>query len=344
MADPTHLPLKVVPTLERDFYRPEGRGGAKKVFGTVNAELRELLAGQVAQVHSHFIESFARYPNLPAVASVQIKQDAIAKSHRPESLFSHQTCPIIGAEGLGRLLVRVTPRGLGELTRKIETATTKQIIASLSTVVSINAFVPLVEIDGVGTIKVKLFRHQDTKIDDEVDDAFRQILQELEIRESNEIHYGDGLKIFQIPSGNSRIVEQLTHYVGTQSIGTFPIYQPVRTSAIKIRAAVEQDFPPPDKSLVYPTIGIIDSGTAVNDQYLSPWRTAREVYVPELEQDTSHGSFVAGLAVHGRAMNHGDTRFPSCSSKFVDVVALSKTGTSEDKLLSVLEDVIPKYP
>ena len=32
MAEIKKLPLKVVPALERDFYRPEAGGGPKKVF------------------------------------------------------------------------------------------------------------------------------------------------------------------------------------------------------------------------------------------------------------------------------------------------------------------------
>jgi serine protease AprX len=91
-------------------------------------------------------------------------------------------------------------------------------------------------------------------------------------------------------------------------------------------------------------IGIVDSGTTKDDVYLSAWRDAREIYVPESEQDTSHGSFVAGLVVHGQRLNHADKQFPSCSARFVDIVALSKKGTTEDKLLATLEDAIVKFP
>jgi hypothetical protein len=39
MSETSKLPIKVVPTLERDFYRPEVSGGPPKVFGEVNKEL-----------------------------------------------------------------------------------------------------------------------------------------------------------------------------------------------------------------------------------------------------------------------------------------------------------------
>ncbi len=118
----------------------------------------------------------------------------------------------------------------------------------------------------------------------------------------------------------------------------------MRSTSSPIRAASSNDFPPPNPDLKYPVVGIIDSGTAINDPYLSPWRHAREVYVPASDQDHSHGSFVSGLIVHAQSLNHKDARFPSCSARFLDVVALSKSGTTEDKLLAVLEDVLGKYP
>ena len=340
----TNRPLKVVPQLERDYYKPDGGGGPKKIFGEVTSELRDALVLQVNSINEYFSQSFTENPDLPAVACLKIKPDAIAKSHRPISLFSAQTCPIIGAEGLGELLISVTPQGLSNLNTKIASGKTKQIVANISTLVSLSPFLPDISNDVFGSIKVKLFRHQKLALDSEVDTSFQELLTKYEVEGVNEINYGGGLKIYRIPPSSIELVDALKTYVGTQSLGQFPMYQPVRSSAIKIRAIADQDFPAPDLSIDYPTIGIIDSGTNEIDKFLSPWRVAREVYVPQSEQDTSHGSFVAGLTIHSRKMNHGDVQFPECSSKFVDVVALSKTGTSEDKLLTILEDVIPKYP
>jgi len=277
----THLPLKVVPALERDYYQPDGGGGPKKVFGEVNVETRATLRSQVDSVSSYFIGSFAEYPDVPAVARVKIKQEAIAKSHRPSALFTQSTCPIIGSESLGQLLVSVTPSGLKKLTNKIDTGRTKQVIANLSTIISIEPYKPTIGSLEGSAIKVKLFQHHDELHDQKIDESFRNILNDLNVFESNEIQYGSGLKIYRIPTSNRELVEKLKTYIGTQSVGSFPIYQPVRTSAIKIRAIADQDFPAPDQALEYPTIGIIDSGTSEKDRYLSPWRIARERYIPD---------------------------------------------------------------
>jgi serine protease AprX len=344
MSEHTRLPLKVVPQLAADFYTPDPGGGPKKVFGEVTRETRGKLAAEVIGIRKHFVRSFEAHPGLPAVARAKIKPEAVAKSHRPLTVLSQHTCPIIGAEGLGHLLVSVTAEGLEKLARRIETDRTKVGIANLSTLESFTAFKPIIEVPEDDIAKVKLFRHHDNRYDAKLDEIFRQVVRRFGIREPREVRYGRGLKIFRLELKQAELVTALKNYVGTQSVGPFPVYHPVRSTARPVRRAAPDDFPTPRGGVDYPVIGVVDSGTAVNDPYLSPWRNAREQYVPASEQDHSHGSFVSGLIVHARKLNHEDPRFPFCSARIVDVVALSKGGTSEDKLLSSLEDALDKHP
>jgi serine protease AprX len=344
MSERPRLPLKVIPQLTADFYMPDPGGGPKKVFGEVTSETREKLAAEVIGIRKHFVRAFTAHPGLPAVARAKIKPEAIAKSHRPLTVLSQQTCPIIGAEGLGQLLVSVTAEGLEKLARRIETDRTKVGIANLSTLESFTAYKPVIDVPDSTIAKVKLFRHHDRRCDAELDEVFRQVVRRFGIREPHEVRYGRGLKIFRLNLKQPELVTALKNYVGTQSVGPFPLYHPVRSTAIPVRRAAPDDFPTPQVGVEYPVIGVVDSGTAVNDPYLSPWRSAREQYVPASEQDHSHGSFVSGLIVHARKLNHDDPRFPLCSARIVDVVALGKSGTTEDKLLSSLEDALDKHP
>ena len=344
MSDEFKLPIKVVPPLERDFYAPEPGGGTKKVFVQVTSEFRDELAAQVIGIRDRFKPAFDEFPDVPAVARARIRPDAIAKSHRPVAMLSPNTCPIIGAEGLGDLLVRVTPQGLEKLAQRIETDRTKIGIANLSTLQSFEAYHPSVDLPKDDVAKVKLFRHNDAGYDAAVERSFLTVVRRFGIREPRELRYGRGLKIYRLELKQPEVVEALRSYIGTQSVGPFPIYHPVRSTAVAIRSAIPEDFPKPEPGVEYPIIGVIDSGTSANDPYLSPWRVGRQVYVPESEQDNSHGSFVSGLIVHSRRLNHKDARFPSCSAKILDVVALGKGGTSEDKLLSIMEDALDNNP
>lgn len=80
MADSKKLPLKVVPTLEKDFYHPDIGGGPKKVFTKVTPEFRQKLSSEVIGIRDHFSQTFKEFPKVPAVARVRVREDAIAKS------------------------------------------------------------------------------------------------------------------------------------------------------------------------------------------------------------------------------------------------------------------------
>lgn len=346
MSETSKLPIKVVPTLERDFYRPVVSGGPPKIFGEVNKELRQKLSSEVIAVRDQFASAFKTYPGAPAVARAKVKAEAMAKSHRPTNIFDPRTCPIIGAEGLGQILLSATKEGLEQLARRIESTQTKLGIANLSTVDSIEAVLPIVHLpaDLKRPVKLKLFRHHLRESDEAIEQYFRSILNEFTDESVQEVRYGRGLKVYRIESKNPKLYKSLEGFVGTQSMGEFPVYFPVRTTATTIRSVAPEDFPPPDPNVDYPVVGVVDSGTPENDPYLSQWRVGRVCAVPPQFQDNSHGSFVSGLIIHPRRLNHSDSRFPSCSAKVLDVVALGKGGTSEEILIATLEDVLKKHP
>ena len=344
MRTQPRLPLKVVPALSENFYNPQPGGGEPKVFGEVTPELRQQLAASVVEIRNGLRAQFAEFPGLPAVATLTVKEDALAKSHRPSKVFSDSTCPIIGSEGLGDLFLSVTPTGLDTLARAIESDQTKYGVANISTIKQLAPFKPRVALgqDLLKPAKVKLFLHH-SNVDDAMTRQFLALLAQFQ-SEISEVRYGQGLKVFKVMSSDAAAVAAIQRFVGTQSIESFPTYFPVRTVAVPVRSMIPEDFPQPNPDEEYPVIGIIDSGTPKGDPTFAPWVVARESYVPESLQDNTHGTFVAALVIHGRHLNNDDRRFPSCSSKIVDVVAVEPTGTSEDVLLATIEDAVSKFP
>ena len=338
------LPLKVVPVLEGDVVRPHVGGGPAKSFREVDDAFRVELESKIDHVRDHFQASFNEFPNVPAVARVKVRDDAVAKTHRPLSLFNEKSCPIIASDGLDELLVSVTPQGLETLALQVRTTLSKRPLAHMSTLLDIQPVLPLFELPTNDEYaKVKLFRHHIPARDSQLDQTFLAILKRLEL-EGQELRYGNGLKIFKVRTGHSDRLQELARYIGTQSLGAFPSFHPLRSASIPVREATLADFPSPAGEVDYPIVGLVDTGIDPNDRFLSPWVIARETYVPEAERDYSHGTFVGGLIANAKPMNHGDDRFPSCSSKIVDVVALGTGKTNELDLITILEEVIPKYP
>lgn len=338
------LPIKVIPVLKDDMVHPENRGGPKKLFREVDREFRETIEAQVLQIRDHFQESFRRLPQVPAVAKVTVRKDAVAKSHRPYGIFNEKTCPIIGSEGLDQILVSVTGPGLERLATEVRLSQAKDKIANISTLELLEPVKPQIEIPTEDEFaKVKLFRHHLPARDANLELAFVKLLNELGL-DGSEVIYGAGLKIYKVEAENRNALQEMGLFVGIQSLGAFPTYYSVRTASTPVRAADPSDFPLPQADVNYPIVGLIDSGIAPDDPFLAPWVIAREESVPESLRDYSHGTFVGGLIANARALNHNDGRFPSCCAKIVDVVALGKDGTSEPELITILEDVIPKYP
>lgn len=358
MPDGLRLPIKVVIPATSDYQKPLGGGGGpKKVFGDVTSKLRLDLADQVAEVVSHFERAFQATPNLAAVARVTLKKDALAKSHRPSALFNSNTCPIIGGNAFGELLVSVQPKGLARLRQKIQEDDTKVGVAAISTVERIEPYRgddadkiteagrEAIQRNGSLDMKLQLFRHRDSTIDGNILRAFRSKLEQIDLA-PEQLQYGEGQRVFRVKNVPQMAVAQLAAFVGTQALSDFPMYRAVRTETIPLRVARVTDFPAPVAGETYPVVGIIDSGVNPDDPLLGPWTVAREDFVPPKYRDHNHGSFVAGLVVNGKILNHDDPRFPNVNAKFVDVVAIPGNGQSirEDDLVSIIEEVVPKHP
>lgn len=134
------LPIKLIMPKQGTERRVSGGGAPPKPFREVGPEYRARLSNQVAAVH----QAIAPQLKLTRAAPVRVKimAKAAAKSHRPEHLFSDQSCPIIGAGRLGELFIKATPEGLQRLTDTISQNTSERITKELSCIESIEAVTP----------------------------------------------------------------------------------------------------------------------------------------------------------------------------------------------------------
>lgn len=326
----------------------------------MDVQTREAMVEQIGLVRREFRSILQRADRLPAVARVVLKEQALAKSHRPVGLFDRNTCPIIGGETFGHLLVSVTAQGLDALERDIRGGRTKDAIADISTLSRIE---PFTAEDAVGTLgveglsdlvrsregeslKVRLFRHRHTASDEAVLLEFKRLLRSMNLEEPEHLVFTSGIRAFRVRGANADAVVQLAKFVGTQAVGLMPQFG-VAAQYLPMGPVPNERFPAPDPAIDYPLVGVIDSGTDRTNARLQAWVFARdEDDVPAADQDNTHGSFVAGLVVNGQALNHGDPEFPQTHAKIVDVVAIPKPGTPlyEDQLLHTIRRAVRKFP
>jgi serine protease AprX len=241
------LPIKIVQTRNEDFQRPESGGGPRKIFDEESLpEQRQRLRADLAKVDAAFAAIFQRTPNVPAVARVQLKEEAIAKSHRPSALLTAAT-PVIGVERFGELLVSVKPSGLRTLSERINSDDTQVRRADISTISSI---LPYGENDvlredltslaaAVGrehVLKLRLFDHRNTALNAIVYKAFLEYVRSLDLPVPEELPYGGDLRIFRVRDVTEKSVEPLARFVGTQSLSLFPRYQAIETASVALRS------------------------------------------------------------------------------------------------------------
>lgn len=354
--DARRHPIRVVLPRPDHLRKPDTGGGPPKVFGDVTHEVRKRLNDELNLVEEHFARSFKRFPNAPAVAKVVLKEEAIAKSHRPTELFNDETCPVIGVADLGILLVSVTRDGLKEARRLVESRDTKRFVANLSTISTIAPYgrADIIEQEeqyealsrsvSKEPLKLRLFNHGNDRANSELLQYCLDVLDANDFSIIEPVYYASGLRTFRINIQNDEQLDRLVNYVGTQSLDVFPYFVSVEAQGRTIRDANELDIREPVGS--YPVVGLVDSGVSASP-LLAPWINTRTNYVPVADRDENHGTFVAGLLVAARHLNHDDPRFPDLPCKIDDICALPRkgqAGLSDDALLALLEDSFKANP
>jgi serine protease AprX len=360
MLHSRYLPIKVVlPRKEIDYQPEKSGGGGNTLFCEVTDALRRNLSKSVAGVKTHFADAFASQPDVPGVARVELRPKAAAKSHKPSTIFNEDTCPIIGGEAAGEMLVAVTPAGLDRLARKFELEKGKKATAHIST---IESFVPFSSSDALegenpsdlarassqlkSPIRLRLFRHESEAVNSQLDSMAEEMAAHEDVAGFEKLDYGEAVRVYAVRGASAKAVRKIADFIGTQSVGLFPSYNVVREASHVVGKADDRIFPPPASDRDHGVVGLIDSGTLLSNKRLQGYVRDRHVWLRNpKDQDNEHGSFVAGLIANARSLNHGSDLFPSVGSRIVDVVALDKSGgIAEYDLITVIDDAVKRFP
>ncbi|WP_444893294.1 S8 family anti-phage peptidase IteS [Microbulbifer sp. TRSA001] len=353
-------PIKIVEINKTDHREPRPPGPIEhKIFGDgATQSHRSKLARNTENTLSYLKSYLLEWPGVPGVAKVTLKEEALAKSHRPTALFSTRSCPIIGTMGYGEILISATLDGLSELKRRILESETKRQVANISAIEKIEPYSKDERTQGFstkqrdilcresGTVKLRLFDHKDEIKNANLREALYNYAQlnEINIRE---LRYGNSRDLLAIEPNSAVDTEKLSRFIGLRSLDPMPSYRPTDfgVQTTPVGSANVDSFPPPTPDGHYPVVGVIDSGVCPNSNLIQPWVHARESFVPRGLEDYSHGTMVAGLIVNSHSLNHHDPKFPKSQAKIVDVNVFPKQGSvREEDLIAIIEQVVPKYP
>ncbi|PFE33925.1 hypothetical protein CN270_11430 [Priestia megaterium] len=352
-------PVKLVKIRQEDIKPNRGNPREPKLFGEVTSKVRENISTQIASVSKVFEQHFKDYPKTPAVAKVNLKQEAIAKSHRPISLFSKTTCPIIGVKNSNELLVEVTPQSLDKLNKKVLTSHAKIVEANISTLSSISPYsaedvLTKVEKEHIKNedkdyVKIKLFKFFNEKTNIDAEREFEQHLSRNNAQIVKKINYSKHLVIYKVKIEDKLKLDAILNFGAVKSLSYFPVLSSNQQHSTIEKDLGETEIFFPEQGTEYPYVGVIDSGTRDENPYLSPWVEHREDYVLPEEKNCEHGSFVTGIIAYGDRLTNQQSNYDGV--KIIDITAIPNNNPqygqvgrlTEDELVEILQEIVPKY-
>ena len=358
------LPIKVILPNQGKERRVSGGGAKPKPFRPVTPDYRASLGKQVDAIRKTIAPKIEEQVGSVPLR-VRVLPSAVAKTHRPERLFSDTTCPIVGAGGLGELFVKGTPEGLANLRHMIEADQAERVVKELSSVEVIEPITPTARRAGVEAMdilrrsprrrkgfltRVKLF---DYGPDPDQDRLLQDFITSCESAGTPVRRAGYSLKsfTFEVECREAEQVEAISRIVGVRSIGPMPLMRQVRpqvfnTQSLTRKMPTASEFPEG-----YPIVAVVDSGITDASPELNSWIVGRESFVASNTRNPAHGTFVGGLICYGAELNPNLKDVTSGPCGLLDVQVIPNDDPSagdtdslpESEFLQSLEEALQKH-
>ena len=342
------LLIKVIMPKQGTERKVAGGGTPPKPFRLVDAKYRASLSSQVAAIRN----AIAPQIKTAGAAPVRVKllSKAAAKSHRPEHLFSLQSCRIVGGGSLGELFVKATPEGLDRLGEIIDDNQSDQMTKELSCVETIAPVTPVYRRSGLNAkdvlrrsprgkhgfiTRVGLFnfgaRDQLKLVAD-----FENTCRRRGIAVHSNRGYSPSSFTYAIECRDVEDVEALSRIVGVRSIAPMPLIRTIRPRMFA--AKLLPSLPNADDVLGdYPVVVVVDSGISDEISGLESWVVDRDSQVAPQYRNPTHGSFVAGLICWGGQLNPTIAGIDNSPCGVLDLQVIPNDDPAKGDTLPLLE-------
>ena len=342
------LPIKVIMPKQGVERKVSGGGAAPTPFRTVDAKYRSRLSNQVAALRSLVLPQSRRTGASPV--RVKLIAKAVAKTHRPDSVFSPQSCPIIGGGRLGELFIKATPEGLDQLTETIEHDRSDRIMKELSCIETIEPITPVYRRGGLDArdllrrsprgkdgfiTRVRLFNlgpdtHQPKLLED-----FRSTCRKRDIRVAAG-GYSLSSFTYEVECRNVEDINALSLTIGVRSISHMPLIRTIRPRMLNQRPLPK--LPTRDDSVGdFPVVVVVDTGVSDEIPEFATWIVGRDSQVAPEYRNTDHGSFVAGLICWGSDLNPTVTGIDKNPCGVFDLQVIPNSDPEKGETLALLE-------
>lgn len=307
--------IKVIMPKQGMERKVPGGGTPPKPFRPVDAKYRGHLSSQIAAIRTAITPQIPRTGAAPV--RIKLLAKAAAKSHRPDHLFSINTCPIVGAGRLGELFVKATSAGLNALDELILNNDSERIVKELSCVEVIEAVTPAYRRGGFEPgdvlrfsprgkngfiLRVGLFNFGSGQEQMAMLKDFKDRCGQIGVAVREGRGYSPQSYTYELECRNVEEVEALSRIIGVRSLRPMPLVRTIRPRMLNAKALprlrsadqVTGDFP---------SVVVVDSGITDSVPSLNSWIVGRESEVAPEYRNSDHGTFVAGLICFGADLN-----------------------------------------
>lgn len=328
------------------------------------------LAGSMTQVAASFEAHKKAAHELPLVMATTITEKALAKTHRStvvDLLNSDSQLNVIGIESIFPMAPQTEEEEGApakkddepkETRRLLSIVTTDELIANINRALqdtqnnarlisSIENMEPFEVRSGAynpenKVYRVRLIDYQDRHRNQLAQMLFRNQCTTNGITIDRETRYSPDMRIYRITLDSIADMETVRGFEGVFSIEeAIPIRADMDAFDDMSVPAVKQ----PKSGVVYPVVGVLDSGIKKN-AYLSPWLLDEsETYYGEELQDKSHGSMVASVLEYSDEINGTDYASTEGVMMLEAVIApdLHKEAIYPEDLLDNVRDAIERH-
>ena len=343
------LLIKVIMPKQGTERKVAGGGAPPRPFRPVDEKYRARLSSQVSAIRTAIVPQI----KIAGAAPVRVKllSKAAAKSHRPENLFSPQSCPIVGGGSLGELFVKATPEGLDRLGEIIENNETARMTKELSCVETIEPVTPAYRRSGLDAkdvlrrsprgkhgfiTRVGLFNFGADRDQPKLVKDFESTCRKRRITVHSNRGYSPSSFTYAIECGNVEDVKALSRVVGVRSIAPMPLIRTIRPS--KFAAKPLPPLPSAhDVTGDFPVVVVVDSGISNQIPALESWVVGRDSHVSPQYRNTDHGSFVAGLICWGSQLNPTIAKLDNSPCGVFDFQVIPNEDPAKGDTASLLE-------
>jgi len=357
------LYVKIVMPKQGIEKKKPGGGVKPETFTPVTPAMRTRLAASLDPIEKLLASVPLRRPVVPLKAILTPK--ALAKSHWRDALFDEKSCPVIGAGKPGELFLRASHEGIQTLKRRILHGHGDQLQKEISAVKELRAFVAEDRLNGVAPaklfsaapdvrgrhpIKVKLFNYGNLDTQTSEVAGFESQIQGRALSFVRHSQY-EKQDIYTVTCKSEADVGFLANVLSVRSVGLIPMFQTVKEARLNPRPmpdSIRKAEPDPSG---FPIVGVVDSGVTKKIPELEPWVYQRERFVAVAEENTYHGTFVAGLLVWGHVLNATCPEIGPHPCRILDIHVLPNSNPTygavgnitESELLQDLEQALLKY-